>query len=1240
MSRWLRRLRSVRRALWRLAVAVVILAGLAVAVLTQFLPGLESRPVQVAAFLERQLGVPIQLQRVQAAWVGGKLRLQVGGLRVGGEHGPSVSSAVLWVRPFTGWWPGGAGLTSLHIERPQLDLEASQDGRWSVRGLGLGRDEAGSGTALLDAFDEVVLDHAVVRLRDPRTGLELDIPRVDLRLRGRGREVELGVHVFADSGAPVQVRARIAKDLSAGTAYLRLRHAPLALWWARLLPAHRPGPEAEVSGELWVDWTDRRPSEVQFGLELEPLADAAAPARLEGRWRADADGGEMQVIGRDGRQPRGWGRFRHAKGPRSLEITDLDLGTWWTWLERLRLALQEPERPVPPQALELAGTIAAMRVDWSAEVGPRGWATVQGFGLAGGASAPRLEGLDLRIEGDGERARIDLAASRLHLAWSSLEGPLEPRVEGTLMLWREPEAGPWCLHALQLALVEPDYAFTARGGLCSDGGAPYADLQVAVAPAEVTTARRFWMRDRMPEPVVRWLDEALVGGRVAGGAVLVHGDLGHWPFRDGEGRFEAEALLDQVRLRFRPDWPDGEALSGVARFVNDGMEVEGRATIAGIEVERLAGRIPRYRDARLQLDLGARSQGRELLGLLRASPLWDRLGKGLGPVRIEGPANVDLSLDIPLRRGRGEVLVRGELRLDEADLRYEEWGIALDAARGPVAFTGHGLHAEALEVLHGGRPARFSLRIGDRVRDPAHLLEAGLEGRMQAALLLDSQPDLDGLRPLLDGVSNWSFALSIPQKTEDPAVLSVASDLVGTRLRLPAPLRKSPATPMPLELAIELGQVERPLRLRLGELLRLEGRWRPGGGLAGLAAFGGAADGEPPAQGLRVVGTVPVLDLGGWMSLRGGEGGRIESVDLSCGELSLFGRSLGELRLRYEPGADPSRIVFEGTQVEGEIEVPKGTELAQRGITARFERLYWPESARPASEESVLAALHPASVPPLHLHVRDLRLGTAVLGETRFESFPQGDAMQIEQFRARSPAFSLDARGRWEPGGPQGRSQLQAEFTAEDLGRMLGALGFAELVEGGQTLATLEGRWAGPPTAFALERIDGRLSISVGQGRIPEVDPGAGRLFGLLSLTEIPRRLALDFSDFFRSGLAFNRIEGEFQLGDGQARTDRLSIDCPSAEIVLRGVTDLARQRYAQTMEVLPRAGNMLAVVGALTAGPAGAAVGAVAQAVLQNPLQQITRTLYAVKGPWSEPVIEVLERGPARSADGEAPPP
>ncbi len=107
----------------------------------------------------------------------------------------------------------------------------------------------------------------------------------------------------------------------------------------------------------------------------------------------------------------------------------------------------------------------------------------------------------------------------------------------------------------------------------------------------------------------------------------------------------------------------------------------------------------------------------------------------------------------------------------------------------------------------------------------------------------------------------------------------------------------------------------------------------------------------------------------------------------------------------------------------------------------------------------------------------------------------------------------------------------------------------------------------------------------------------------------------------------------------GKARSDDLVIDGPAAEIQISGAADLRAKTFDQTIEVLPKAGNLLTAVGALTAGPVGAAVGAVANAMLRKPLSEINAKTYRVTGPWKDPEVEVSSRAASsRSEQGSTP--
>jgi uncharacterized protein YhdP len=141
------------------------------------------------------------------------------------------------------------------------------------------------------------------------------------------------------------------------------------------------------------------------------------------------------------------------------------------------------------------------------------------------------------------------------------------------------------------------------------------------------------------------------------------------------------------------------------------------------------------------------------------------------------------------------------------------------------------------------------------------------------------------------------------------------------------------------------------------------------------------------------------------------------------------------------------------------------------------------------------------------------------------------------------------------------------------------------------------------------------------------VQPGVGRLFGLISVVDLPRRMALDFGDVFGKGFSFDSIAGDFRFADGSANTANLQIKGPAADISVTGRTGLRARDYDQQVLVVPHVGNSLAVVGALAAGPVGAAAGLAVQGLLGKGLNKVASFRYHITGPWDKPVITLIEK-------------
>lgn len=326
----------------------------------------------------------------------------------------------------------------------------------------------------------------------------------------------------------------------------------------------------------------------------------------------------------------------------------------------------------------------------------------------------------------------------------------------------------------------------------------------------------------------------------------------------------------------------------------------------------------------------------------------------------------------------------------------------------------------------------------------------------------------------------------------------------------------------------------------------------------------------------------------------------------------------------------------------------------RRGVTARLQRLYWPKdtaapkkgdagaaeavtgqgTATPTPANATVPAANPAAtgitpsaLPPFHLWVSDLRFGDSKLGDARLETWPTDRGMHIDQLRTLSRGVQINGVGDWNGTAGDSHSHMRIDFAADNMGDMLGAFGYDGLLAGGKVRAQLDATWPGAPSAMELGTMDGKLSINITDGRMPEVGPGVARLFGLVSVLELPRRLSFDFGDVFGKGLAFDAIAGDFRLGDGNANTDNLQIRSPAAEISIKGRTGVRAKDYDLQVQAIPHAGNSLPVVGAFVGGPIGIAAGFVAQGLLGHGINRAASAHYKISGSWDKPVITALEK-------------
>jgi uncharacterized protein YhdP len=292
-------------------------------------------------------------------------------------------------------------------------------------------------------------------------------------------------------------------------------------------------------------------------------------------------------------------------------------------------------------------------------------------------------------------------------------------------------------------------------------------------------------------------------------------------------------------------------------------------------------------------------------------------------------------------------------------------------------------------------------------------------------------------------------------------------------------------------------------------------------------------------------------------------------------------------------------------------------------VVAIMRRLYLNAGDGSAS---AISDVDPRELPGLQLHADEFGIGQRQIGRLDAEILADPLGLRLVSFESATDSFTAQGSGGWFVGDEGNTTRFAVGINSTNVGGMLAQLGVAPFVEAETAEVTASVYWPGPPSGAWLDHIAGDLALRAEKGSLVDVEPGgAGRAAGLLSISALPRRLALDFRDVFNRGFVFDDITADFVIVDGNAYTDNLKLTGPVAEVGLIGRTGLRDRDYRQQVVVTAEPGKVLPTVGALLAGPQVAAALLIFTRIFKKPLGGIGRASYCVTGSWSEPIVERL---------------
>lgn len=735
-----------------------------------------------------------------------------------------------------------------------------------------------------------------------------------------------------------------------------------------------------------------------------------------------------------------------------------------------------------------------------------------------------------------------------------------------------------------------------------------------------------------------WLAQAFLAGTVPHTHFELRGALQDFPFAgNSKGVFRIESELQDIQLLYGPGWPTVDQIRGRLLFEGRRMEINAKsAKILGTQVKTATVLIPELDHLDPQLTVQGEVEGatRDFLSFLPQSPLNETLGGVARALNVDGNGALTLGLTIPLQHVI-DTQVRGRYKFTENTINALDSIPRVEHVSGDLAFTETGASMQQGRGVGLGGAALLNIRTLPKNGGTELEINGHADVRQVAAFYQ---------LPFAERFSGSSDYRVVLVARDDSLSGQVQSNLEGAALNLPAPLGKTAAE-------------GRSFRLEIKPLKAQKEQWivnyqkslganviyslTPQGGILERGQINLGSHLTPAAEraGLWLTGHLPLFRLSEWQPLfqNSDRGFVIDGVNMNVDALEWQGRRWPTLSV------DVHR---EQRHWVGRVNSPLGqgelvADFAGAGrIEANLKTLTWPELSREAIPSSVVVtplseqkAWNPAAWPNLTLKVEHVYKAGRDLGRLQARGAPVAEGYQLSELQLENADGTLSAKTSWLRQGDAWAGQLQLGLVSQDMGQWLSRWGKGDLVKRGKGTFSADLNWVDKDLVPAIAGMNGSCRLDGEKGVLLKINPGIGRILGLLNLETLLRRARLDFRDVFNEGLAFDKIAASAKISTGSMVVERFDLVSPAVGLSMDGQANLVTEAINLRVRVVPAVSTSVAVAAGTIVNPVVGLSIYLLQKLLSNPVGKMLTYTYFITGRWSQPEVQTVAQPPASTA-------
>ncbi len=805
-------------------------------------------------------------------------------------------------------------------------------------------------------------------------------------------------------------------------------------------------------------------------------------------------------------------------------------------------------------------------------------------------------------------------------------------VSGVLRLQKNEQS--WSFQSQELRVWNDDLTLQLDGDIeqTSDGKI-FNNLKLTLEEVIVNRWQSYVPQQLLNKRFKDWANNAFLAGKIVDGEIELQGELGAFPYKKApdKGSFNIVLNIEDVQLHYAPEWPDLIGVNGVISGTGNELIIKSQqGTIANFDFSDVSATVKLNPSSyKVLVEAELKGTTAQALQLLQTSPLQQQFGKATKDLVAAGNSNIYLDLTVPITN-LDATQVSGAVDFINSQM-YSTLlpEVMLSQVNGQLKFNNQGVSAENLKAHLFADPVNIDVKPEDNGTTVS--VTGQVDSKQLEAIWSDRALDS------ITGKISYQLDLLIWEKELGNFYMDIVaqSDLRGFALDAPKPFGKTSEETREFRLESEYSANEPVYTFQYGELNAVvmadEPVWR------GDLRFGSGSSVQLPEHGVKVRGKLTELSIDDWLEWyeqqtqdASGLSSSINDVSLVIDKLTGFNQKLTDLNISAQKGEQDWRAKIDSDQSNGSISWPvEFNDFAKVKIDLDKVDLLLPDGDE--QHEKSPATLWPS----VDITIGSLTVNQMPLGELHVLANRDESSWVVDLATLNSDVFiAFVPVGEWKQTAAGDQSHFQLDLTIHKVDAFLANFGYQEALDAEIAEYSLDLSWPEQPFAANYGILNGTANIDIGKGKIQEVEPGAaGRILGLISVTSIPRRLSLDFSDLFSKGFSFSSIKGNFNVADGKAITDDLIMKGTTATIEVTGTTDLENQQYDQQVKVRPNIASTLPVAGAVAGGPIGLGIGTAVMLVdklagklFGKGIDKLISYDYQFTGPWHDPHLSALK--------------